>query len=132
MGGKRGLCADQGLGNEYATKAYDASNSVAVGVIDSFESKVPHYKGLIPKTLGNFVLFVIYKLIVLYIICKVLFFFLRLGFGILSCVICCLCCCRCCRRSAKAPAKTAKKNGNTNRATNGNTAKATAKAAGKA
>jgi len=90
------------LSLEYYQKAYEPANQVAVGLIERFESHLPAYKGLIPKTLGNFVLFVCYKAIVVFIVMKVLLFVLRLIFGIFSCVICCVCCCRCCRSSKPA------------------------------
>merc|ERR1712160_51703 len=83
------------------------ANAAAVALIEQFEAKMPSYKGLIPKTLGNFALFVCYKLLVLYIVLKVLLFALRTVFGIFGFFVCAICCCRCGKGSAKAGGKKA-------------------------
>jgi len=101
---------------EHTQKAYKPMNDGAVGLIEKFEKQFPSYKGLIPKTLGNFVLFVCYKFVVLYVVLKVLLFILRTVFGITSCVICCICCCRCCRSKKPAAKSTKKPNGKTTEA----------------
>merc|ERR1711957_302031 len=46
------------LALEYYQKAYEPANQVAVGLIERFEGHLPAYKGLIPKTLGNFGFFI--------------------------------------------------------------------------
>jgi len=109
---------------EHMGKAYEPLNQAAVGVIDGFERAVPSHKGMIPKTLGNFVLFVFYKACVLYVLLKVILTVLRMGFGITHCVCCCLCCCRCCR-SASTKKQSGKKAGSANgKAANGKAAPA--------
>lgn len=113
------------LSLQYYQKAYDPANQVAVGLIERFEGHLPAYKGMIPKTLGNFVLFVCYKAIVLFILLKVLLFALRLAFGIFTGVLCCMCCCRCGSKPA-AKATSSKKAANGKAAT-----KAAAKPAAK-
>merc|ERR1719468_1076709 len=90
------------------SQAYEPLNKAAVGVIDGFERAVPSHKGMVPKTLGNFVLFVCYKAVVLYVLLKVFFSILRFVSGITRCVCCCLCCCRC-RRGTPATKKSAGK-----------------------
>jgi len=90
------------------SQAYEPLNKAAVGVIDGFERAVPSHKGMVPKTLGNFVLFVCYKAVVLYVLLKVFFSILRFVSGITRCVFCCLCCCRC-RRGTPATKKSAGK-----------------------
>mmetsp|Transcript_118143 Transcript_118143/g.294646 ORF Transcript_118143/g.294646 Transcript_118143/m.294646 type:complete len:233 (-) Transcript_118143:403-1101(-) len=119
---------------EYAEKAYDPANEMAVSAITKLEAQLPALNGLIPKTLGNLVLFVIYMGLVLYTLLKVFLFFLRTVFGVLKCILCCFCCCSLCRRrggnsaagkngNAKAANK-GKANGTANGATNGKTAPA--------
>jgi len=115
------------LALEYYQKAYEPANQVAVDLIEKFESRLPAYKGLIPKTLGNFVLFVCYKAIVVFIVLKAFLFVLRLVLGIFRCLICGVLCCGCCRGS-----KTAAKATNGKKAANGKAAtKAAAKPASK-
>jgi len=106
-------------------KAYEPLNQAAVGVINGFERAVPSHKGMVPKTLGNFVLFVFYKACVLYVLLKVILTVWRMVFGITHCVCCCLCCCRC-RRGAHSTKKHAgKKAGSANgKAANGKAAPA--------
>merc|ERR1719215_663080 len=107
------------------SQAYEPLNKAAVGVIDGFERAVPSHKGMVPKTLGNFVLFVFYKACVLYVLLKVILTVWRMVFGIIHCVCCCLCCCRC-RRGAHSTKKHAgKKAGSANgKAANGKAASA--------
>merc|ERR1719229_674895 len=73
-------------------KAHDQANAVASTVISKFEAFLPQYKGLIRKTWGDLALFVAYKLLVVYVLLKVVFF----AFSALQCFVCCLCCCGCC------------------------------------
>lgn len=119
---------------EYSQKAYDPMDKAAVGMIEKFESKLPAYKGMIPKTLGNLVLFICYKAVVLYVLLKVILFALRMVFGITSCVVCCICCCRCGRsKQVKKAAKNGKAAPTNGKAapTNGKAATPAVKAAAK-
>jgi len=98
------------LAMEYTQKAYEPMDKAAVAAIEKLETMLPQYKGLIPKTLGNFVLFICYKALVLYIVLKVFFFILGMVFGIAKFFLCLICCCSCGGgRTAKPAGKAGKK-----------------------
>lgn len=84
----------KGLAYEYLDKAYEPANAMAVNIIKSAEKAMPAYKGMVPHTLGNLVLFLIYACVVFYVLVKVALFALKFALG----VFCCFCCCGCCRR----------------------------------
>merc|ERR1712039_1110786 len=92
---------------EYADKAYEPANEMAVSLINQLEAKLPALKGMIPKTLGNLALFVVYMGLVIYTLLKVFLFALR----VVKCILCCFCCCSLCRRRGSTSA--AEKNGKT-------------------
>merc|ERR1719336_2420357 len=112
-------------------------DKAAVSLIEQFESQLPAYAGLVPKSLGNFVLFVCFKALVLYITLKVLLLALKIVWGITKFVLYLSCCCCLCRGGSKKQATNGKKddkkkNGKT--ASNGKSApagKAAAKPAAK-
>jgi len=127
------------LASEYMEKAYEPANEMAVAAITKLETQLPALKDMIPKTLGNFALFVVYMGLVLYTLLKVFLFALCTVFGVVKCVLCCFCCCSLCRSrggssaaekngKAKAAAKGKAANGATNGATNGKATTAKAKA----
>lgn len=75
-------------------KAEEPLNSLVVKAVNMFEKIMPKYAGLIPKTIGDFLLFTIYLLVVLYIVLRVFLWMVRKAFSI----FCCICCCGCCGR----------------------------------
>jgi len=85
---------------EHAAKGFNALDNVAVQVVTQIETHVPSYKGVVPKTFGNLVIFALYSVFVLYITLKILRFVIGTSLGI----FCCVCCCGCCRGKA-APKK---------------------------
>merc|ERR1719444_539174 len=112
---------------EYTEKAYEPANEMALSAITKLETQLPALKGMIPKTLGNLVLFVVYMSLVLYTLLKVFLFVLRT----LKCILCCFCCCSLCRRRGSADAgkngkakAASKSKAATNGATNGKAAPA--------
>mmetsp|Transcript_53953 Transcript_53953/g.106472 ORF Transcript_53953/g.106472 Transcript_53953/m.106472 type:complete len:216 (-) Transcript_53953:115-762(-) len=115
------------LAGELAESVYEPANKAAVAAIDQFETLLPKYRGLIPKSLGNLVLFAVYMLIVLYLVFKVASFVFRTAWSI----FCCFCCCGCCRGSKKEAAPAKKGKSEKGKATNAPAAKAESKAAGK-
>merc|ERR1740121_1777207 len=84
-------------------------DKAAVSLIEQFESQVPAYKGLVPKSLGNFVLFVCFKALVLYVTLKVLLLVLKIVWGITKFVLYLSCCCCLCRGGSKKQATNGKK-----------------------
>lgn len=93
------------LAMENYDKAYEPLNSASVSLIEKLEQVAPAYKGLIPKTLGNLILFVVYVSLVLYVLLKVSLFFIRLTLNILRSVVCGICCCGCCCRRGTSATK---------------------------
>uniref|UniRef100_A0A7S2CBD3 Uncharacterized protein n=1 Tax=Alexandrium andersonii TaxID=327968 RepID=A0A7S2CBD3_9DINO len=89
---------------EKSALVYEPLNSVSVALITKFESALPKYAGLIPKTPGDLFLFLVYFTMVLYVIFKVVMRILRIVLGI----FCCVCCCGCCRRGKTAKPAAAK------------------------
>ncbi|CAK8987316.1 unnamed protein product [Durusdinium trenchii] len=100
-------------------------------IIDSFETALPKYTGLISRTPMNLLLFVLYIFSVLYFIFKICMVSLWMASGIL----CCLCCCGCRCLRKKAQVETKAKNGKTGKeskaAEKGKAATATNKAQAK-
>merc|ERR1711920_1136335 len=81
------------------------ADKLAVQAITGFEAAVPSAQGVIPKTLGNLVLFVAYMGLVAYVLLRVARLALRIVFGIAGFFLCGVCCCRLCRgRKAAAVA----------------------------
>eukprot|EP00443_Scrippsiella_acuminata_P098100 CAMPEP_0115635464 /NCGR_PEP_ID=MMETSP0272-20121206/33137_1 /TAXON_ID=71861 /ORGANISM="Scrippsiella trochoidea, Strain CCMP3099" /LENGTH=300 /DNA_ID=CAMNT_0003072379 /DNA_START=44 /DNA_END=948 /DNA_ORIENTATION=- len=105
------------LAAEYAEKAYDPANELAVNAITKLEAQLPALTGMIPKTLGNLALFVVYMSLVLYTVLKIVLFVVRTIFGVLKCILCCFCCCSLCRRRGSSAA--AEKNGKAKAASKG-------------
>ncbi|OLP81071.1 hypothetical protein AK812_SmicGene38425 [Symbiodinium microadriaticum] len=84
-------------------------------VVDTFETALPQYAGLIVRTPGNLVLFVLYIAAAVYALVKLAL----LAFWIFWTLLCCLCCCGCCclrRKSSKLSDDTSKKNGKASKA----------------
>lgn len=77
-------------------KAYMPIIDGVANIISAFEKKMPKYAGLIPKTVGDFGIFIVYVLVVLYILFRVALFALRMTLWIFCCVCCCGRC-ACCR-----------------------------------
>eukprot|EP00440_Ansanella_granifera_P046704 gb/GFBE01050578.1/.p1 GENE.gb/GFBE01050578.1/~~gb/GFBE01050578.1/.p1 ORF type:complete len:229 (+),score=69.81 gb/GFBE01050578.1/:1-687(+) len=77
---------------------YEPLNRYTDFVIDSYESAMPKHAGLIPRTPGNLILFVIYISFAVYTLLRVAFYIINCGLSI----FCCVCCCGCCRRKKKA------------------------------
>jgi len=78
-------------------KAYSPVVDAVAQFISAFEKKMPKYAGLIPKTVGDLLIFLVYIVIVTYVVLKISLFALRLALSI----FCCICCCGrcfCCRR----------------------------------
>jgi len=105
------------LAAEYVDKAYEPANEMAVAAITKLETQLPAMKGMIPKTVGNLALFVVYMGLVLYTLLKVFLFALRT----VKCVLCCFCCCSLCRRRGGSAAA-AEKNGKAKAAAKGKAA----------
>mmetsp|Transcript_111022 Transcript_111022/g.353776 ORF Transcript_111022/g.353776 Transcript_111022/m.353776 type:complete len:230 (+) Transcript_111022:117-806(+) len=106
----------------HAEQVYEAANKKAVAAIEALEKVAPTLEGVVPKTLGNFVLFGFYMLLVAYVLLKVLRLGLKIVFGILGFFFCGLLCCGlCCRRGKKAAPTNgkAKAKAKSNGATNG-------------
>jgi len=82
-------------------------NSAVKFVVDHFEAFLPAYKGVVPKTIGDFTVFAIYIAFVLYVLVKIILFALRFAFGIFWFVFLCGCCRR--GRPVKAEGKPAPK-----------------------
>uniref|UniRef100_A0A7S1RBJ8 Uncharacterized protein n=1 Tax=Alexandrium catenella TaxID=2925 RepID=A0A7S1RBJ8_ALECA len=80
-----------------SAQAYEPLNALAVSLIDAFERLLPKYAGLIPKNLGDLLLFQLYFFVVVYLLYRVASRVL----GILRGIICGVCCC-CCRRRSKS------------------------------
>mmetsp|Transcript_90006 Transcript_90006/g.234583 ORF Transcript_90006/g.234583 Transcript_90006/m.234583 type:complete len:231 (+) Transcript_90006:62-754(+) len=117
----------------HAEQGYEAANKKAVAAIEALEKVAPSLVGVVPKTLGNFVLFGVYMLLVAYVLLKVLRLGLKIVFGILGFFFCGLLCCGLCCRGGKKAAPTngkAKAKAKSNGATN--SAAATAASKGKA
>lgn len=95
------------MATDIAVKAKATADLGAATAIDAFERALPAYKGLIPKTFGNLVLFGVYMGIVLAVLQRVVFFCFRLGMSVLW--FFCFCGCCCCRsgkaKNGAAPAK---------------------------
>ncbi|CAE7465969.1 unnamed protein product [Symbiodinium sp. CCMP2456] len=84
-------------------------------VVDTFETALPQYAGLIVRTPGNLVLFVLYIAAAVYALVKLAL----VAFWIFWTLLCCLCCCGCCclrRKSSKVAEDTSKKNGKASKA----------------
>jgi len=82
-------------------------------VVDTFETALPQYAGLIVRTPGNLALFVLYIAAAVYALVKLAL----VAFWISWTLLCCLCCCGCCclrRKSSKED--TSKKNGKASKA----------------
>jgi len=99
----KAVAADQ------AAQAYQPLNAGAIKLVSLFERVMPKYTGLIPKTLGDVLVFLVYFAAVFYVLFRILVLALRLVMG-LVCFFCCCRCCRCCCRKAKA-GKAGKKGG---------------------
>merc|ERR1719220_2186536 len=101
-------------------KAYEPMETAAVSLIEHFETQVPAYKGLVPKSFGNFVLFVCFKALVFYVTLKVLLLALKIVWGITKFVLYLSCCCCLCRGGGKKKATNGKTD-DKKKATNGKT-----------
>jgi len=99
------VAATQAFGEVYAP-----ANAAAVDTITRLEATFPAHKGLIGKSLGNLILFVLYLFFVIYVVGTILRFVIRLAFSIVNCVCCTILCCGCCR-STPAPTNAAAKAG---------------------
>jgi len=77
-------------------KAYSPVANFVEQLISTFEKKMPKYSGLIPKTVGDLVVFIVYALVVAYVVLRLALFAFRMALSIFCCICCCGSC-ACCR-----------------------------------
>mmetsp|Transcript_42056 Transcript_42056/g.78680 ORF Transcript_42056/g.78680 Transcript_42056/m.78680 type:complete len:232 (-) Transcript_42056:75-770(-) len=102
---------------EFAAKTHDKLSSYADIFVSKFEAKMPKYAGLVPKTPGDVLFFIVYLAVVVYVLVKLTMLALKVALRIFCCACCC-CGCKCCCRKSKSNGVT--KNGK--HATNGKAA----------
>mmetsp|Transcript_13950 Transcript_13950/g.22200 ORF Transcript_13950/g.22200 Transcript_13950/m.22200 type:complete len:230 (-) Transcript_13950:366-1055(-) len=83
-----------------AGELHEPMTQVTHTLVGHFENFMPAYRGLIPRTPGNLVLFCLYITAVLFVLLKVSLMVLRLQLSIFMF----FCCCGCFRRRAASPA----------------------------
>jgi len=78
-------------------RAYSPVVDAVEKLITAFEKKMPQYAGLVRKTVGDLVIFIVYALVVTYVVLRLALFAFRLGLSIFCCICCCGRC-ACCRQ----------------------------------
>jgi len=76
---------------ETGAKASDALDELAKTVVTKFETFVPSYKGVVPKTFGDVLLVTLYSLVVMYVVFRIARFVLSMALSIFCCFFCCGC-----------------------------------------
>lgn len=112
-------------------KAYSPVIKAVEQGVSAFEKKMPKYAGLIPKTVGDLVIFIVYACIVAYVLLRLTLFSLRLALSIFCCICCCGSC-ACCRKRKHHGKHHHHKKHHSNGAKKGEAAAAAAPAAAKA
>jgi len=67
---------------EFGAKASDALDELAKTVVTKFETFVPSYKGVVPKTFGDVLLVTLYSLVVMYVVFRIARFVLSMALSI--------------------------------------------------
>merc|ERR1711862_409052 len=75
---------------------HDQANAATAGMVAKFDDTFPRYAGAVPKTIGDFLFFVAYHLLVLYVIISVTRKIFKMTLGL----YCFSCCCGCLRSRA--------------------------------
>lgn len=93
---------------EKSAELYAPLNNGVGLLVDQFEQALPEYAGAIPRPLGDFVVFMIYIFLFMYVVTCIALF----AFKTVLKIYCFFCCCGCCRRGgASKKAEDAAKKG---------------------
>jgi hypothetical protein len=88
---------------EKVSEAYEPLNKGTGVLVDQFERALPEYAGAVPRPLGDFVLFVSYIFLFMYVATTIALHVFKIALQI----YCFFCCCGCCRRRGSALKKAA-------------------------
>lgn len=88
---------------EKCSEAYEPLNKGTGILVDQFERALPDYAGAVPRPLGDFVLFVSYIFLFMYVTTTIALNVFKIALSI----YCFFCCCGCCRSRGSALKKAA-------------------------